>query len=176
LFFQILLGRDALNLLERALQDGAVGEAAVLGHGIVPPVGMGDDGALGLLYAQLGYPLRVFHPARHGAGRGIAVWLLTLNQGCEVTQRDDIDVWERRLPKHVVVAVVGDYISGSGRYGTVHKLIIIRVSLNHFKMIVGRDEFHKGTVDYGLHNQFGCWYQELSSSSWPISVDEGPSR
>ena len=31
----ILLGRDALYLLERALQDGAVGEAAVLGHGIV---------------------------------------------------------------------------------------------------------------------------------------------
>ena len=50
----ILLGRDALYLLERALQDGAVGEAAVLGHGIVPPVGMGGDDALGLFHAQLG--------------------------------------------------------------------------------------------------------------------------
>ena len=43
----ILLGRDALYLLERALQDGAVGEAAVLGHGIVPPVGMGSDALAG---------------------------------------------------------------------------------------------------------------------------------
>lgn len=31
-----------LIILERALQDGVVGEAAVLGHGIVPPVGMGS--------------------------------------------------------------------------------------------------------------------------------------
>ena len=37
---QILLGGDALDSFEGALQDGAVGEAAALCYGIVAPVGM----------------------------------------------------------------------------------------------------------------------------------------
>jgi len=87
--------------------------------------------------------------------RGIRAWLLALNQCCEIIQRDDINVRERRLPQHVVVAVVGDNVFGSGCNGTVHKLVVIRVCLYHFKVIVGRDEFHEGAVDDGLHNKFG---------------------
>lgn len=116
---------------------------------------------------------------RHGVSSGRLKYgkllLVALNECSKVIQRDNIDVWERCLSQYIIMAVVGDDISGTGSNSAVHKLVVIRISFNHLEVIVGRDKFYKGAVDDGLHNQLSrfvvCQSLQNSTYSSRMSVE-----
>ena len=63
--------------------------------------------------------------------------LLLLQQFGKIGQRNYVDVWKGCPAEYIVVAVVSDHITRTSRDGTVNELVVVRVGLNHLKMIVG---------------------------------------
>ena len=45
------------------------------------------------------------------------------------------------MPQHIVMMVVGDNVTCVGLYGTINKLVVVRVCGDEVKMIIGRKEY-----------------------------------
>ena len=58
--------------------------------------------------------------------------------------------------QNVKVMVIGNDKTSVGCYGTIYKLIVIRVLSYQFKTIEGSDKLNKLTIDYRFDDSFSC--------------------
>ncbi len=83
-----------------------------------------------------------------------------MNHQQEVHQFDDTHFGEINLAQHIVMVVVGDNIVCIGLYGTINKLIVIRVGCYKVEMIVGCEEHRVWICHDIVYNRLGKLWSE----------------
>lgn len=73
----------------------------------------------------------------------------------KLMELNHIHMRERSSKKDIVVCVIGDDKSCTRCYGTVNKLIVIRIILYEIEPIAGREKLHMRVLDNGADNNVG---------------------
>ena len=71
-----------------------------------------------------------------------------------VIQLDDFHIREDGIFQHIVMAIFSNYEFCIGSHRTIYKLIVIRVSNNHSKMIEWLDKHCVGIIRNHIESQF----------------------
>ena len=101
-----------------------------------------------------------------GEGWSIVMELHSFQQFCEFCQCNDINIRKGRLAEYIKMMVVGYDISGISSNSTIDKLVVVRICLNHLKMIVGSNMFYERTIFIAYFSLWRSISLILSSCSW----------
>ena len=98
-----------------------------------------------------------------------------MNHLYKIHQFDNSHFGKFNLAQHVVMMVVGDNVTCVGLYGTINKLVVVRVCSDKIEMIIGRKEYNVLTLYNRIEDKVGSSFPasllSISAYSSNISLD-----
>ena len=85
-----------------------------------------------------------------------------MNHLQEIYQFDNSHFGKFNLAQHIVMMVVGDNVTCVGLYGTINKLVVVRVCGDEVKMIIGRKEYDILTLYNCVEDKVGSLFPRKS--------------
>ena len=85
-----------------------------------------------------------------------------MNHLQEIYQFDNSHFGKFNLAQHIVMMIVGDNVTCIGLYGTINKLVVVRVSSDKIEMIIGRKEYNVLTLYNCVEDKVGSLFPRKS--------------